>query len=188
MNNQALVITTINEPTLAVQALASGCLANHIQFIVAGDAKSPADFSVVGSRFVSVNEQVHLYPDLCAVLPTHHYTRKNIGYLVAMAEGATIIHETDDDNFPRDEFWQLADFEKKAEEFSCKPWANVYSLFSDRRIWPRGFPLEYVHGSSKLTSQGSVPCRGLIMQGLADGNPDVDAVYRLVYEMPINFA
>ena len=34
-------------------------------------------------------------------IPENHYSRKNIGYLHAISNGAKIIFETDDDNLPK---------------------------------------------------------------------------------------
>jgi hypothetical protein len=45
-----------------------------------------------------------------ALLPTHSYTRKNIGYLYAIAHGAQRIYETDDDNVLLDAFAQSHSF------------------------------------------------------------------------------
>jgi hypothetical protein len=39
-------------------------------------------------------------------LPSKHYARKNLGYLIAIKNGAEIIIETDDDNIPEKNFWK----------------------------------------------------------------------------------
>jgi hypothetical protein len=183
-----LIITTINSPTNAVLSLAEGANNKDVAFIIVGDTKTPNDFHVKNTSYLSIAKQELKFPDISSVLPKAHYTRKNIGYLEAISNGANLIQETDDDNFPYDEFWIKPDSEIIGEEFACKPWANVYSLFSEKRIWPRGLPLEYVHLSKPtLTQFGSVSSKGLIIQGLADENPDVDAIYRLTCDLPISF-
>lgn len=47
---------------------------------------------------VSMSVQSQLDFQLAELAPTGMYSRKNIGYLYAIACGATTIHETDDDN------------------------------------------------------------------------------------------
>jgi len=68
-------------------------------------------------------------------------------------------------------------------------WENVYTHFADSRIWPRGFPLEYINDSLRsktpLSEKSNFDCP--IQQYLADGNPDVDAIYRLTIEADIKF-
>jgi hypothetical protein len=69
-----------------------------------------------------------------------------------------------------------------------KGWVNVYKYFSDTFIWPRGLPLEELHTPAAPLSDfelKELDCP--IQQGLADENPDVDAVYRLTYPLPLNF-
>lgn len=70
---------------------------------------------------------------------------------------------------------------------SCA-WFNVYSRFTSKRIWPRGFTLEFLQErSSRYRDTAAQSSRSLILQGLANGNPDVDAVYRLTQELPLDF-
>ena len=40
------------------------------------------------------------------LLPKNHYTRKNLGYLYAIKNGADAIIDTDDDNFPDPIEWR----------------------------------------------------------------------------------
>ncbi len=188
---RALVVTTINNPNKVMKLLAYGANERDVPFYVIGDTKTPADFTLDNAQFISVTEQMKKYPGFAGLLPVKHYARKNIGYLIAMEDGCDEIQETDDDNIPRADFWQeypsevVVDNVPMAE--SCA-WFNVYALFSDEGLWPRGFPLEYLSTSAshnRLLSPAS--SRGLILQGLADGNPDVDAVYRLTRTLPVDF-
>ena len=53
-------------------------------------------------------------------------------------------------------------------------------------IWPRGFALEKLNSPlPKKFRLLKVKCP--IQQGLADKNPDVDAIYRLTSKLPISF-
>ncbi len=64
----------------------------------------------------------------------------------------------------------------------------MYAYFAHERIWPRGLPLDEVHTappSIEGALSAAVYCP--IQQGLADENPDVDAIYRLVLPLPVSF-
>lgn len=113
-------------------------------------------------------------------MPAKHYSRKNIGYLLAIRDGASEIVETDDDNFPYAEKW-LGNYQQAKElriENSEQTSFNCYRLFTEEKIWPRGFPLHEINlpNSSKLLS---TYVRASVIQGLADKDPDVDAIFRL---------
>lgn len=187
MTRRILVVTTISSPNRALTALAKGSLDNRIPFFVIGDTKSPTTFDLSGAEFISLDQQDDLFSALSRAIPRSHYTRKNIGYLLAVQNGADEIQETDDDNIPRPEFWtslQTAEIDVVRMDSG---WFNVYSLFTDEMIWPRGFPLEYINQSIRFTIEPVSETAGLIRQGLADENPDVDAIFRLTRALPIKF-
>ena len=188
---RALVVTTINAPNKVLRLLAEGAKANGVPFIVAGDTKTPADFHLAPAEYLSVPEQINRFPELCRELPVKHYARKNVGYLAAIKQGATEIQETDDDNIPYEEFWQPSpdtlEVEAIAADASCA-WFNAYGPFAENGIWPRGFPLEFIQQpAAKRRTASARTSRGLILQGLANSNPDVDAVYRLTQTLPVDF-
>lgn len=192
MSKTALVITSIAGPDFpALQTYAKECKERGVHFIVIGDTKNPPNFELDGCDFWSVERQLTLDSKLAPITPTKHYTRKNLGYLVALQAGAETIFETDDDNLPKTEaFWNFSDRKRQVEAYDVKDqgWVNVYNHFSDKFIWPRGIPLEELQKpTTPLTefTQKAVNCP--IQQGLADENPDVDAVYRLTYPLPLNF-
>jgi hypothetical protein len=65
---------------------------------------------------------------------------------------------------------------------------NIYRYFTEANIWPRGFPLERIKDSIpafEFLEVQEVDCP--VQQGLADENPDVDAIYRLVAPLPLSF-
>jgi hypothetical protein len=184
----ALVVTSIAAPNATLASLARGCVEHGYEFIVIGDEASPRDFQLEGCRFYSLEEQRALGLELASLCPTRHYARKNLGYLMAMRHGATLIIETDDDNIPYSDFWRARRRHQTVRTAMNAGWLNVYRYFSDAEIWPRGFPLEHIKDSSpsfeSLAIQ-DVDCP--IQQGLADEDPDVDAVYRLVGALPQSF-
>jgi hypothetical protein len=101
----AVVVTSISAPNATLRALADGCLEHGADFIVAGDTKSPADFSLEGCRFLSIRSQLDSDLQFPRACPVRHYARKNIAYLEAIRAGAEVIVETDDDNLPDPEFF-----------------------------------------------------------------------------------
>ncbi len=175
-----IVVTSINQPTKAMASLAEGCLGHGSDLIVIGDAASPDDFYLGGCAFYSLRVQQDTRFKSAEICPERSYARKNIGYLIAMQNGSDIIVESDDDNCPWPEFWDEPSRQQDVTIAKCSGWLNAYSLFTDKRIWPRGLPLDAIGLPDDLVlTNGTVDSP--IQQGLADLNPDVDAVYRLIF-------
>ena len=185
----SLVVTSISSPNPVMRALAEGCLKHGGRFIVIGDTKSPDVFELEGCDFFSVLRQRNLDFKYASICHERSYTRKNIGYLIAIQSGAKFIVETDDDNYPTDQFWSDRHETVLGDTVHEKGWVNAYAYFADDFIYPRGFPLELARGTnvSFAPRTTSFPRTSLIQQGLADGNPDVDAVYRMLLPLPFDF-
>ncbi|MBE0660693.1 MAG: DUF288 domain-containing protein [Bryobacteraceae bacterium] len=184
----AVVVTSIAEPNAALRALAQGCAEAGYGFYVIGDVPSPPDFRIDHCRFVPLAEQEQSGWKLAELLPKRHYARKNLGYLIAMAAASPVIVETDDDNLPKPAFWRQRRREARARVVESQGWVNVYALFSSAMIWPRGLPLDEIR--KPQPEPGSLTEAGIrcpIQQGLVDGDPDVDAVYRLLFPLPGEF-
>jgi glycosyltransferase involved in cell wall biosynthesis len=184
----SLVVTTINQPTRAMHALASGCAAAGYTFFVIGDSKSPTDFDVEGARYLTVSQQIDTGLTFAAECPTGHYARKNVGYLLAVAVGTDVIVDTDDDNIPLEDFWKPRARRVTVKAAIDRGWVNAYQYFSDQHIWPRGFPLEKVSDTAPWRDElVTIELDCPIQQGLADGDPDVDAIYRMLLPLPFHF-
>lgn len=187
MENTFLVVTSIagsDNPVL--KKLSTEAQSKNIPFIVIGDTKSPENFSLDGCLYFSIDAQEALHFDLAKLLPLKHYARKNLGYLIAISRGAKIILETDDDNLPMNSFWSPKIRNAEAHPIKNSDWVNVYRYFTNQNIWPRGFALEKLPNELPyLNGIDLVDCP--IQQGLADDNPDVDAIYRLTMPLPISF-
>jgi hypothetical protein len=186
-SNISVVITSINSPTKALKDIAS-VEDFHSHFIVIGDTKSPETFSLNGCEYYSVDDQRKLIHKLAGIAPTKHYARKNIGYLEAIAKGSEIIVETDDDNIPMENFWAPREREFTSPIATGGKWYNAYNNFTDGPIWPRGLPLEDVKSARQSNFEFSeARVDSPIQQGLANDDPDVDAVYRFLFELPVKF-
>jgi hypothetical protein len=111
-----------------------------------------------------------------------------IGYLEAIRLGADCIVDTDDDNIPK-ENWSFPCTEGVFETVPENGgFINVYRAFSDLPIWPRGLPLERIQHADARPGNGERKRAKIgIWQGLADGDPDVDAIYRLTNNTPCYF-
>jgi hypothetical protein len=192
----ALVVTTIaQQAPPALFALGEGAAKHGWPFYLIGDQKSPQDFAVPYAQFYSPRAQLRVATELAQGTPFNHYARKNVGYVLAANEGADVIVETDDDNEPRPEFWA----ERKAVPAYSDlrvdrcGWINVAQRFC-AAIWPRGFPLTKVRKGARpfayVDNAGDFLFLGSpIQQGMASGDPDVDAIFRMLHhggEIPIS--
>jgi len=183
-----VIVTSIAAPNRILQQLAQGCSEREYHFIIIGDQASPSEFHLDGCDFYSLKKQKQTKLKFAQLCPTKHYARKDIGYLLAIRDGASIVIETDDDNIPFRQFWDKRQRIQNVPVLQNGGWVNVYRYFTDKNIWPRGFPLgkiqEQVPPYQSLNKM-DVDCP--IQQGLADENPDVDAIYRLVLPLPQTF-
>jgi hypothetical protein len=100
-----------------------------------------------------------------------------MGYLYAMQNGAEVIIDTDDDNIPKSN-WEFPEFGGSFESIpGDMGFINIYNYYTDQKIWPRGLPLYLIN---KVKINNVLKCENFmvgIWQGLADGDPDVDAIY-----------
>ena len=162
-------------------------------------------------HFLSVEQQEAMalegdsrVADFVRALPYKHFARKNLGYLYAIQRGARFIFDFDDDNVvdmldEQGNVIPLIPNEQHLENtevvlMTRKIW-NPYPLMqaSVDDSWPRGFPLEQ---TLDPTTRGTVAYSGKavpmekigVMQFVADGNPDIDAVHRMTKPLPMTFS
>lgn len=180
-----IVITSIFNPTEAISAFAK---LKDYQLIVVGDKKSPSDWQHENVIYLDTNKQVELNSSLANAIPFNHYGRKMMGYAYAIQQGADLIIDTDDDNIPYGD-WGFPNFEGTyLQSEKDLGWVNIYHYFTDQHIWPRGLPLRNIRDRrEKLKMEGKSDTNVGIWQGLADEDPDVDAIYRLTSDTPCTF-
>ena len=187
MNNPnpiSTVITTINSPTKAIKKFD---MMRSSKLLVIGDKKTPKNFSIKRGDYLSYKDQLKLPHTFIKYCPLNHYSRKNIGYLHLFRAKPSIIAESDDDNIPY-KFWgEDINFRGKYKFIECNDaYLNIYSLYSNQHIWPRGFPINKINLKNKIKIKNKNSNIG-VWQGLADYNPDVDAIYRLTINNKIIF-
>ena len=175
------VVTTIQHPTPALLEIASHLESTEEPLYIVGDKKSPPNFAIRFGQYFSAQAQEGLPWTTVKKLPWNSYSRKMLGYLIAVNEGCTYIRETDDDNRPLSAFFYLpTEINHVRIPDSSELWINPYSYFSNTDIWPRGLPLEKVLAKPQEFSLGTISSKNVgVYQGLANGSPDVDAIYRL---------
>ncbi|MFZ4103049.1 MAG: STELLO glycosyltransferase family protein [Sphingobacterium thalpophilum] len=176
--NKFIVITSIFEPSEAVIKFSR---LNDYKLIVVGDKKTPRHWFCENVTFLSVEQQEVLGYELSKHLPYNHYCRKMLGYLYALSQEADIIIDTDDDNIPRLD-WGFPEFTGNYPLIHENlGFVNIYELYTSQKIWPRGYPLRYVNRTKTISQEkiSNQEVRVGIWQGLANEDPDVDAIYRL---------
>ena len=182
------ILTTINEPDARVSDWKK---ITQNETIVVGDKKTPSPWNHPSCSFISMVDQLNSEFTIANILPLNHYTRKNLGYLYAIKNGADAIIDTDDDNFPNVFEWDKLlnfDFEINAHASSKNiSFKNIYSYFSNSDIpfWPRGFPINLInvkksHIKSNDITKNHRKDVGL-WQCMVNGDPDIDAIHRLIF-------
>jgi hypothetical protein len=204
MTDIALVTTTINVPEVLrrYRELDSDAL-----FVIAGDLKTPTGglhrlMAELGNyTYLSPTHQAGKYPGLSQAIGWNSIQRRNVAVAEAHRQGADIIVSIDDDNWPRDTEY----FEDIRRAFAgprddvylyTDPWFNIGDL-ADERFTYRGTPPSIraaslsdakANGSRREGFSGPAPTRlsrgGVervgVVNGLIYGDPDVDAVERIV--------
>jgi len=136
-----------------------------------------------------------------AQLPWNHSSRKNIGYLAAIANGAEHVWDFDDDNellgpYPVALTSSGSHMRRWSLPAGASDILNPYPLLGSSTFsWPRGFPLSRIKDDTTVPKRANVieeqhwnRSRVAIVQALAEMDPDVDAVYRLTRPLPFSFA
>lgn len=185
--NTFIVVTSIFPESEALTDLAEAARTHACPMIVIGDGKGPETLAIPGASYHGLTAQSRLNLRYARQGPINHYARKNVGYLLALRDGAELILEQDDDGIAMEDFWLARRRDHSLPTAVDRGWFNAYRYFSDQRIWPRGFPLEQVKDAAPpLTSlpKATVDCP--IQSGLVDQDPDVDAVYRMTAPLPVD--
>ncbi|CAF0813477.1 unnamed protein product [Brachionus calyciflorus] len=183
--NKWIVVTSISEPTAQCKNLSS---ISGFKLLVVADKKTKKSWNLDNTIFLSVANQENLEFKSLNTTPYYSYTRKNIGYLYAIKNVAKFIYDTDDDNAPIvniEEYFSFNEYDNGLI-YDCsnkERIINPYAHFGQPQIWPRGYPLSeikknynnnYILGKRKTS---------IVQQGVVNGDPDVDAIFRLTKSM-----
>lgn len=183
--NSSLVITTINSLNQNIRLFSKGCKKNKWNLIIIGDKKSPKTFKLNYGNYFSYEQQLNLKLSFAKICPANNYARKNIGYLISMKTNKDFIIETDDDNVPKKNFFKEIKLGHYTDEIKNNTWVNIYDLFLKNKkykIWPRGIPLDEIFKNKIKIKKNKNLKNFYLQQGVAENNPDVDAIFRLIYK------
>ena len=128
MYKTSLVITTINKPNKNLKEYAKGCKKKNWKFIIVGDKKTPSNFKLKYSFFINYKKKIQGL-NFISACPINSYSRKNIGYLLAMKKNSEVIVETDDDNSPLSNFFKSFELYEKARTILKNDWLNICNYF-----------------------------------------------------------
>jgi hypothetical protein len=174
-----IVVTTIHYPTPALEKLSQ---LPGWRLVVVADKKTPHDWHLDNCDFLSVEMQEKLNFNIIKHLPWNHYSRKNIGYLYAIKNGARIIYETDDDTqLDTGNIFYLPEYISGLLVTSNYHLFNPHAYFGQPSTWPRGYPLSAILKSHDYTYQKYHQIFVPIQQALVNLDPDVDAIFRLTH-------
>ena len=188
---QIIVTTTIFEPSIALRKFA--CIPGWTLLVV-GDKKTPHDSyrSMANIIYLDPDYQETHYKKLSDLIGWNCIQRRNIGYIDAYRRGATIIASIDDDNIPKDGWGEELFLEKEGTYRMFTPtnpstpvW-DPLSATSYKHLWHRGFPLDLIQQKNELTVS-TVTRAHTIQADFWDGDPDVDAIERLVFAPTCTF-
>ncbi len=179
--NKFIVITSINKKTEAIKKYDKN---GDWNLIVIGDKKTP-NIKLTNGIYLSLRDQKELNFKLISSLPINSYQRINIGYLLALKNGADVIASIDDDNIPLKNWGKNLLINKSLKtKILSSPTKFVDSLFehksiSNKNFWHRGFPLEHLTKRKYQKKKNKKNYFIEIEAGLWNIEPDVDAICRI---------
>jgi hypothetical protein len=178
-----IVTTTIQPPTEATLKFAA---MKDWSFIVVGDQKTPHElYKSMDIIYLTPEYQEETYKELSDAIGWNCIMRRNLGFVEAFRRGADVVASVDDDNIPYNNWGKNLLIGKTVEvDFWHNRIGRAFdplSVTNHSELWHRGFPLSEIKTSRKPVYFGSVETKVEIEVGLWDGDPDVDAICRLMF-------
>lgn len=178
---KVIVSTSINPPTEAIQRFDA---MKDWELVVVGDQKTPTDYHLDRGLYLTPGLQEKMYPELSDAIGWNCIQRRNIGFLYAMKEmGADIVATVDDDNIPMAGWGnELMIGHEKNVQYS-RTALDAFDPFSATNLttcWHRGFPIQLVN-SRFIHEEGRVSLKADIQADFWNGDPDVDAICRMIH-------
>ena len=181
-----VVLTTINPPKRDLDKLLN--LPEPWKIVVIGDSmtnntnweKFKNSTKLI---YLSIEDQLKLQYNITKFIPLNSYTRKNIGYLYAIQNGAKEIYDIDDNIrlFKKSFLKTYVNKYTVYAENNNSVMVNPYNYFGKPSIWPRGFRLKDIEKKCENKFYRLLSKRAnmnhLIYQGLLNIEPDVDSIY-----------
>lgn len=187
-----IVTTTIFTPSKALREFEK---LSDWKLIIVGDKKTPHELYRNNTNWIYLDpeyQDAH-YKTLSELLGWNTIQRRNIGYIEALKMGATIIASIDDDNIPY-EGWGTNLMIDEERHYDCyNPTDETLKVFDPlsptdyNHLWHRGYPINKVHLKNNIT-KSSVSINADIQADFWNGDPDIDAIARMVYKPNVSFS
>jgi hypothetical protein len=179
---KVIVTTTINAPTLALIKYSK---MEGWDLIVVGDLKTPSEAFYGDWHYLTPEYQKMEYPELSEAIGWNCIMRRNIGFIEAYKMGADIVASVDDDNIPYDSWGKDIVIGKRTAVSSFNSKLNVIDpmkMTNHPYLWHRGYPIDRLYDAYDVKKTQDTYVTPLFQAGLWDGDPDVDALCRLMYK------
>lgn len=183
-----IVTTSINNITKAIKKF------DHMsdwELIVAGDLKTPKNYKLKNGVYLSPKDQEKISRKLSNLIGWNCIQRRNFAFLYAYNNGADIIATIDDDNIPYKNWGKnlfLGKFSKVnyyKEDQCC---FDPISVTNHSELWHRGYPLDMVNLKNNKKDKIKKKIFFDIQADFWDGDPDIDAVCRMIYKPECKFS
>lgn len=191
---KAIVTTTINPPTKALNQFLKIAFTQDWHLFIVGDKKTPKNAydKVVAPdqvTYLSPEDQENMSKELSDLIGWNCIQRRNFGLIAAYNWGAEIIATVDDDNIPKPGWGENLVVGKSVRVEVFRPGIEVFDpLYNlSPQIWHRGFPVQLLADRRPGLPSG-VERNVLVQADLWDGNPDVDAICRIGIKPDVRFA
>lgn len=183
----AVITTTIRVPIVLRQYAHSD---SEARFFITGDRKSPHDEirsfcqGLGNAEYYSDKDQENLGYECSETIGWNTIQRRNIAILEAIKWGADVIVTIDDDNIPLPGYFAhvrsalLCGFDGLEVTSLQSSYVNIGD-FNQPSFIHRGFPLEY-RKRQAYAMNGVSDLKVGVLAGLWLGDPDIDAIERLV--------
>jgi hypothetical protein len=182
---KTIVTTTIYPPSKAMLEFVKK---DDWNIIIVGDKKTPheAYFKLrkehSNVKYLSPDLQGDKYKTLSDSIGWNCIQRRSIGFVEAYLDGAEIVASVDDDNIPYDRWGKNCKVGQTIDVLSYTCVNGVFdplSATNHPELWHRGYPLTLKTTRDDLIYK-MVSKKVLIQADLWDGDPDIDAMTRIV--------
>jgi hypothetical protein len=183
---KVIVTTTINRPTEAIEGFDG---LKDWDLIVVGDKKTPKDYRLSSGIYISPEEQERYDKELSELIGWNTHARRNFGHLWAKDMGADVIAMVDDDNIPLNGWGQNLFVGRETEVHHYPTELDAFDPIGATnypQLWHRGFPLQLIHKRDYSRVEKKI-LRADIQADLWNGDPDVDAICRMIYSPDCEF-
>ncbi len=182
-----IATTTINKTTETLRRFDKS---NKCKLIIALDKKSKKLNNLENSIILSTEYQKRKWPKLSKLIGWNCIQRRNFAILEAIERGASQIALIDDDNIPLSNWFNINSTKKNlfATEYTLnKKIFDPIGVTNHKELWHRGFPLEYVKNRI-YKKKNKIRKKFDIQASFWNGDPDIDAVCRMLYKPECKFS